>query len=1072
MRKFLLKHLHKVIYALLWGVGGVFLTGNCLALEARSTPVKESQQAISISGKIVSFEDNESLPGVNIMIKDTKIGTITDIDGNYTLTVPSEESVLVFSFIGFISEDIVVGSQRLINVAMVPDITSLKEVVIVGYGEQKKETVVGSVTQTSGEILKRTGGISNVGAALTGNLPGLITNSSTGAPGEENPQIYIRGQSTWGNSDPMYIVDGVERPDFFQTMDINSVESISVLKDASATAVFGSRGANGVIIITTKRGREGKAEITASASSTVKWVSKMPGKYNSYDAIGVRNKAIEYELSTNPNGWVDLIPQPIRDKYRNPANEEEAVRYPDVDWQDVLFKDYAMAYNANVGVQGGTGFVKYFSNIDYQREDDLFREFDNGRGYKPGYTYDRLNFRSNLDFKLTSTTKLSANLAGVYAVRKRPRIGVNEYDFWNTAYNGAPDLYVPRYPDGTWAYYAPDPYAGMNSVMNLATSGVNNITDTRFSTTFVLDQSLKMLLKGLDFKAILAVDNEFEESDRGVNDAFNGPRTKWINPATGEPTYSQVFQNTTNFDFYDQGPRWSVEGGQITKTYRKLFYQLQLNYAGSIADDHNYSLMGLMNRDETSFNTNFANFVPSYREDWVFRATYNYKNKFMAEYNGAYNGSEQFAPDYRFAFFSSGGLGWNISEENFMKSLSFVDLLKLRGSYGEVGNDRLTGRGDLDLFWQQRFLFADQWEYGGTSSLGLVGAGGEASPYTWYRQSKLGNPSLRWETAYKYNLGVEFGFLNGLINGTVDIFSENRKDILIADDRAIPEYFGTDAPPANLGRVKSKGYEITLNLNHTLNNGIRLWTNFAMTHAVNEVIDRDNPELLFDYQKEEGYVIGQARTHISSGYYNSWDELYASTTHNANNLVKIPGNYHILDYNGDGIIDAFDSAPYGFSGVPQNTYNLSIGSEWEGFSVFVQFYGVNNVTRQVVFNSLGGRMNNVYDQGTLWSKDNMNADTPMPRWLTVPAGYNTGSRFFYDGSYVRLKNAEIAYRFTSNFVQKMGLQSLRVYVNGNNLLLWTDMPDDRESNFAGTGWASQGAYPTIRRANIGLNVTF
>ena len=1029
---------------------------------------KVTQQAdIVVRGRVISFEDDEGLPGVNILIKGTTIGVITDIDGNFTISVPSAETVLVFSFIGFVTEEVVVGTQTNINISMMPDITSLGEVVIVGYGEQKKETVVGAVTQVSGEILERTGGVSNVGSALTGNLPGLITNSSTGAPGDENPHIYIRGQSTWGNSEPMYIVDGVERPDFFTTMDIASVESISVLKDASATAVFGSRGANGVIIITTKRGREGKAEITASASSTLKWVSKMPGKYNSYDAIGVRNDAIEYELSTNPNGWVDMIPEAVREKYRNPANAEEAVRYPDVDWQETLFKDYAMAYNANVGVQGGTEFVKYFANIDYQKENDLFREFDNGRGYQGGYSYDRLNFRSNLDFQLTSSTKLSTSLAGTYAVRKRPNIGVNEYDFWNTAYHGAPDLYVPRYPDGTWAYYAPDAYAGMNSVLNIATSGIAKHTDTRFSTTFVLDQDLSMILKGLDFKATLAVDNEFEENDRGIVDN-TGIRTKWINPVTGEATYSQIFQPTTNFDFYDQGPRWSTRGGEIRKTFRKMFYQFQLNYAGTIADDHNYGIMGLMNRNETAFNS----FVPSYREDWVFRATYDYKNKYMIEYNGAYNGSEAFSPEYRFAFFSSGGLGWNISEESFMKSLSFVDVLKVRGSYGEVGNDNLVGRGDLDLFWGNRFLFVDEWAYGGTSSLGLVGAGGEASPYDWYRQTKIGNSSVRWETAYKYNLGVEFGFLDGLIEGAVDLFSENRKDILMAGDRAVPEYFGAEAPSANLGRVKSKGYEVTLKLNHRLENGLNLWADFAMTHAVNEVIFQDDPELLFDYQKDEGYAIGQARTHISSGYYNSWDELYASTTHDANNLVKIPGNYHILDYNGDGIIDSFDSAPFGYTGVPQNTYNFSLGSEWKGISFFVQFYGANNVTRQVVFNSLGGRMNNVFDQGTLWSEDNMDPDSPMPRWLTTPAGYNNGSRFFYDGSYLRLKNAEIAYRFTSDFVQRMGLQSLRIYVNGNNLLLWTDMPDDRESNFAGTGWASQGAYPTVRRANIGINVTF
>lgn len=1054
MKKNLRKSLYMVLYAFLCVGGGAFFAEASWAAE-----LSDEQASIMVRGKVVSFEDGEGLPGVNIRIKDANVGVITDIEGNYAISVPSQEAVLVFSFIGYETVEEAVGSRTTINVTLIPDITSLGEVVIIGYGEQKKETVVGAVTQVSGDILERTGGISNVGAALTGNLPGLITNSSTGMPGQENPQIYIRGRNTWNSAEPLILVDGVERPDFFNVMDISSVESISVLKDASTTAVFGSRGANGVIIITTKRGREGKAEITATANSTLKWVSKLPGKYDSYDAIGVRNRAIEYELGLAPDGWNEMIPEAIRYKYRYPANEHESVRYPNVDWQNELFKDYAMAFNANLGIRGGTELVKYFASVDFQNEDDMFREFDSGRGYTAGYGYNRMNFRSNLDFQITPTTQLQANLGGTYAVRKRPRVNLNEYNVWDAAYNGAPDVFVPRYPDGTWAYYLPNEQGAQNSVRNIATNGFEKITDAHISTTFVLNQDLDMILPGLDFSGTLAVDNEFREGGRGVNDANNALQLGWMDPETGEMFYKNDFQGTTYFDFYDEGAKWSVNGGGINRTFRKIFYQFQLNYAGTIADDHNYSFMGLMNRQQWATNSE----VPSYREDWVFRATYNYRNKYMIEYNGAYNGSEKFAPEYRFAFFSSGGVGWNISEEPFLKSVSFIDILKLRGSYGEVGNDHVGGYG--------RWLFADQWAYGGNAMLGLMGAGGEASPYTYYRVGSLGNPSVRWETAYKYNVGLDFTLFDGLVDGTVEYFTEDRKDILLGD-RAVPSYFGQSAPVANLGRVESQGYEITLGLNHTFDNGLNVWSKFAMTHTENEVIERDDPKLLNDYQKQAGYAIGQARTHISSGFYNTWDELYASTPHNANNLAKLPGNFHIIDYNGDGVIDNFDSAPYAFTGIPENTYSTSVGFDWKGLSMFVQFYGVNNVTRQVVFGSLGGKMNRVYEQGTYWSKDAVDPETPMPRWLSTPAGYNSGSRYFYDASYLRLKNMEIGYRFTSDFVKRIGLQSFRIYVSGNNLLLWTDMPDDRESNFAGTGWASQGAYPTTRRFNLGLNVTF
>jgi TonB-linked SusC/RagA family outer membrane protein len=1015
-----------------------------------------------VKGKVVDTESNQGLPGVNIVIKGTNTGTVTDVNGEYSIEVPSSESVLVFTSIGFVPEELQVGARSVIEIALKPDITTLGEVVIVGYGEQRKETVVGAVTQTSGKVLERTGGVSNVGSALTGNLPGLVTMSSTGMPGEENPQIIIRGRSTWNNNaSPLILVDGVERPEFFNTMDISSVESISILKDASTTAVFGSRGANGVIIVTTKRGHEGKAEITATVNTTMKLVSKLPGKKDSYEAIGVRNRAIEYELSATPDSWNDIIPQQIVDKYRYPANQEEAERYPNVDWQETLFKDYAMAYNANVGIRGGTENAKYFTNLDFQNEGDLFREINNDRGYNPGYNYNRLNFRNNLDFKLTPSTTLQTSLGGTYAVRKSPWGGGNDYNFWIAAYGNAPDAFIPRYSDGFWGYHNPNNQAALNSVRILSISGLEYTTTARISSNFVLEQNLDMLVKGLSLKGSVAIDNTFIESDRGVNDLYNGIQEKWIDPETGQVYLRQAFEPNSGFDFYDQGASWTPTSGSIDNwlSHRRLFYQMQVSYATTLADKHNISLMGLMNRQQEALGSE----IPKYREDWVFRTTYNFNNKYMVEYNGAYNGSEKFAPGYRFAFFSSGGVGWNISEENFMESLPFIDLLKLRASYGEVGDDNIGGR----------FLFQDQWAYGESAKLGTVGWQSEFSPYTWYRQSSVGNPSVRWETVYKYNVGLDFEIFNGLLEGSVDLFRDNRYDILMAgNDRAVPSYFGVPAPAANLGRMQAEGYEIKLRVNHTLSNGVTLWADFAMTRAKNKVINRDDQELLHSYQKEAGYALGQSKTHVSGDYYNTWDELYASTTHNTNNTSKLPGNYHIVDFNGDGVIDAFDSAPYGFSNSPENTYNTNVGFEWNGLSFFLQFYGVNNVTRQVVFNSLTGAVNRVYEEGSYWTRDNTDADSPMPRWKSITAGYNSGNRYFYDGSYLRLKNAEVAYRFDKGWVNRLGLQSLRVYLSGNNLLLWTKMPDDRESNFAGTGWASQGAYPTVKRVNLGLNLTF
>lgn len=1022
-------------------------------------PAEVTPQAVAeIRGQVL---DNTglALPGVTVRIKNTTRGTTTNLDGEYSLEV-NEGDVLVFSFIGFVEKEIPVANQTIINVTLEEDLQSLDEVIVVGYAEQKKETIVGAIAQTSGEVLKRTGGISNVGSALTGNLPGVITTASTGVPGGENPQIVIRGQNSWNGNSPLILVDGVERPEFFNTMDIASVETISVLKDASATAVFGSRGANGVIIVTTKRGRVGKAQITANVSSTMKVVSKLPGKYDSFDAISVRNRAIENELSANPAGWSDYIPFFVQNKYRNPANLAESERYPNIDWQEALFKDYAMAYNANIGIRGGTEFTQYFASIDFQNEGDLFKDFDNNRGYDPGFNYNRLNFRSNLDFQLTPSTKLQVNLGGSYGTRKTPW-GVGNSSsfysnsFWSAAYANPPDAFIPVYSDGAWGVYTPDDVAAQNSVRILAVSGLQYLTTTQLSTNFVLNQDLGMILKGLNFRGTLAVDNSFTESNRGINDLYNTPFQKWIDPETGMELFDDIVDANSRFDFRE-AVTWGTASGSVGGAQRRLYYQFQLNYAGSIADRHNYSLMGLMSRQQDATGS----MIPSYREDWVFRANYDYKNRYLIDYSGAYNGSEKFAPEYRFAFFSSGGIGWVVSEEGFMKSLSFLDFLKVRASYGEVGDDNIGGR----------FLFMDQWSYGSSSQLGIVGEGGEYSPYTWYGQSSVGNPDVHWETVYKTNIGVEFDLFNGLLNGNVEYFKDNRKDILMSGDRSIPSYFGTTAPAANLGRVVTKGFEFTIGASHTFENQIRVWGDVSMTHAENVVIERDDPELQVSYQKDEGYQLGQYRTHINNGYYSSWDELYASTPNNSNDQFKLPGGMQILDFNGDGIIDSFDAAPYGFSGVPENTFSTNLGVDWKGLSLYVQFYGVNNVTRDVPLSSLNNRLNRVYEEGSYWSEDNMNPDSPMPRWGALMPGYSNGQRYLYDGSYLRLKNAEIAYLFNSSWVRNIGVETFRLYVNGNNLLLWTDMPDDRESNFSSAGFA--GAYPTVRRINLGLNVTF
>lgn len=1017
-----------------------------------SITITFAQNARTIRGIVVD-QDETPVENATVSVIGYTIAVSTNATGSFTLqNVPNTAKKIIVSKIGFNRNEVSIDNQNQLRIILNNQTINIEETVVVGYGQQKKESVVGSIVQTTGEVLKRAGGVYSVGAALTGNVPGVITTASTGMPGDEDPLIYLRGQSSWNNASPLVLVDGIERP--MNTVDIGSIETISVLKDASATAVFGVKGANGVILITTKRGKEGRADINASIDYNVKNPSRLPARYDAYDARRIRNMVIEREVGLEPGAWDTYTPLEILNKYRNPGSIEEAERYPNVDWTDVMFKDFTHSYQSNINVSGGTPFVKYFAAVDMIREGDIFKEWDNRRGYQAGYGFNRINMRSNLDFQLSPTTMLTANLSSSNGTRQTPWGATgSEYDMWIGAYGVAPDVMLPQYSDGTWGFYGRDPVAATNSVLNLARSGIMKKTSTRINTDFTLNQNLDFVTKGLRAAGTISWDNSFVETERGINDMYNDPLMKWIDPETGQVHYNQVIDPATRFDF-QEGISWSPQAGFMDNwaTYRKLFYQLKLNYDFSV-NNHNFTTMGLFQREQFAGGSE----IPNFREDWVFRTTYDYDSRFFAEFNGAYNGSEKFSNANRFNFFSSFAGGWMVSREKFMENLTFIDNLKLRASYGKIGDD---------VIWR-RWLYLTQWAYGGTAKLGQTN--NDTSPYIWYREATLGNEDVKWETVTKQNYGLDFSFLNGKIYGSFDRFIDLRNDILIdGNARAVPDYFGAEAPVINKGKVRVKGYELEVNFSQNLSPNSRIWINANMTHAKDQILDADNPRLLPDYRKTEGKQIGQTFTHMRHGYYNNWDELYASTPQNSNDHHKMIGNYYILDFNADGLIDSYDIVPFGFPNRPQNTYNATLGFEWKRFSLFTQWYAVNNVTRQVVFTSFGSRLNNVYDQGEFWSRDTPNGDAPLPRLLTSTDGSTYGDLFMYDGSYLRLKNAEIAYTFDADQIGRFGFKSLRIYLNGNNLFMWTKMPDDRESNFAGTGWASQGAYPTVRRINVGI----
>ena len=341
--------------------------------------------------------------------------------------------------------------------------------------------------------------------------------------------------------------------------------------------------------------------------------------------------------------------------------------------------------------------------------------------------------------------------------------------------------------------------------------------------------------------------------------------------------------------------------------------------------------------------------------------------------------------------------------------------------------------------------------------------------YTWYRESAIGNKDIQWEVVKKLNIGIDYSFLEGLFAGSVEFFRDVRSNIFVyGGDRSIPSYFGGTPPSVNKGKIRTSGYELELRINKTFANDLRLWGNFSMTHARNKVLVKDDQALRPAYQKSAGHSVNQYTSYIDAGFIQSYDQLFGAPAHDANDSQKLVGDYYIVDFNGDGVVDNKDQAPYGYTNSPENTFNATVGFEWKGFSAFAQFYGVTNVTRDVALNSFGSKLNTVFDNGTWWSKATPNADVVVPRWNSTPS-YNDGTQFLYDGSYIRLKNVELAYTWNKGWIRKLGLGNLKIYVNGNNLWLWTRMPDDREANLSGAGYL--GAYPTVKRYNFGIKFT-
>jgi len=1007
-----------------------------------------------------TVKDNQgiTLPGVSVVVKGTTTGTISDINGQFGLAVPADTKILVFSFVGMKTQEIILGNQTMVNVVFEEATVGVDEVVVVGYGQQKKQSVVGAISTAKGSDLVKAGGLTNISSALTGSIPGLVTMNTVGKPGEDEADILIRGKSTWNNSAPLVLVDGIERD--MNAIDINEVENISVLKDASATAVFGVRGANGVLLITTKRGKAGKAVFKVGVSTTMKTISKMPSYADSYESRWLRNQAIEVQTPANELSWSYYTPQDALMHYKN---QDMPYLFPNVDWRNQTMNNSSWSQKYNLEVSGGTDFVKYFSAISYTHDGDIIKIQDLGQGYVPKNDFSRLNFRTNLDFHPTRTTTFSVDIDGSQG--KDNAFGAGLYTTWNGLYGKAPDMYPVRYEDGIYGYSASLDGKQLNPVYAINFSGMSTTITNDITTTFRLDQKLDMITKGLSFNAIGSFQGIY--STNGPTITGNQRQTKYIDPYTGNVEISYPSDYLTMTNGFNYVPMISTSSAESIAGAgsRNLMYQASLNYNRNFGK---HTIGGLINfkRQERTSGNEFT----YYREEWAGRLTYDYDNRYLLETNVGYNGSEQFGPGYKFGFFPSYAVGWNLGNEGFFKnSVKFMNKMKFRFSTGTVGNDNVAN---------SRWLYVSSWAYQGNMPFG--GVVPSYSPYNRAALTTIGNPDLRWETATKNDFAIETAFFKNLITFNFDSYWGHRKDIFMsADQRNIAPWFGASPVAANLGETKDHGYEIEVGINKTTSFGLRYYVNLSLSYSQNTIVYMEDPELTPDYQKKAGFSIGEKTSTIYSGIINNWDEMYTGVM-NLNNPTRLPGDYRLVDYNADGYIDNLkDAVPLGYSGNPQIVNNYTIGVDYKGFSVMVQLYSTrNNIVDQnlALWTDSYGSQNLSVDRIVLdnsWIPGREGTATfRRPDWNFPSAGDGQFNKV--DGTMWRLKTAEIAYTFTAGSLNKIGFSNARIFVNGTDLWLWSHLNEDRESG--GTRGVNAtnkfGMYPLTRRINFGINLTF
>ena len=1001
-------------------------------------------KTIKVSGTVTD-EQNQPLIGVNVTIQGvTGFGTTTDVDGKYTIEMEPYNR-LVFSYIGFVEQEILIKEQTKQNVVLKEDdATSLDEVIITGTGVQKKLTVTGAVTQISMDDIASTS-TSNLTNMLAGNVPGVMAMQSSGQPGKNTSEFWVRGISTFGaGSSALVLVDGFPRD--LNEISIEDIESFTVLKDASTTAIYGSKGANGVILITTKKGKAGKVNVDAKFEAAYNTRTMTPEFADGYSYASMMNEALitrnqEPEYSPEELEILKLGLDPDL--------------YPNVDWQDLLLRNGAMTYRGSLNLSGGGNTARYFISGSYLNEQGMYKVDENiKKDYDTNANSQLYNYRMNVDVDITKTTLVKVGVSGSLRKMNEPGRAVN---VWEALMRQNPIEIPAMYSDGRFPTRGVD--ADTNPWVLTTQTGYNETWENKIQTNITLEQKLDFITKGLSFVGRFGYDTNNGSNIRRMKMPELYKANKQRNEA-GELVFNRIAAEQ----------KMSQESGSSGSRYEYLEAELHYNRGFK---DHNIGATLKYNQNSSistvGIGGDIINGIARRNQGLAGRVSYNWKNRYFADFNFGYNGSENFAKGHQFGFFPAMSAAWNVAEEGFIRNnAKWINMFKIRYSYGKVGNDNLGARFPY-LYTIAGVDRGYQW-----ADLGYN------KSYTGLAYTSLANNNVTWEIATKHDLGIDLALFNDKFSLTVDYFNEYREGIYMT-----PNYVSYMvclnglAPTANVGKVSSEGFDGNFHFNQKLGEW-DLTLRGNITYSKNTIEDRDEENAYYKYQLQKGYRVNQARGLIAAGMFSDYEEIRNYPTQQFGEVM--PGDLKYKDVNGDGIVDGGDVVAIGATERPNLIYGVGLSARWKSFDFNVHFQGAGKssyciqgpsvyaFSQKEIGNILPDLVDGRWIDSTISGTEatmNPNASYPRLSYGGNSNNYRASTFWLRNGSYLRLKTLEIGYNLPQKWVNKIYSKNIRLFFIGTNLLTFSEFKLWDPEMGSTTG----AHYPLAKTFSFGFNIS-